>query len=262
MTASFQAFIDESGDEGFKFLPNESGSSRWFVLSAAIFRTSNGLAPVRAMADARAALKRDPKKPLHFRELKHEQRVVCVSAIAKQAFRTITIASYKPDIDEPEHYQNNRDLLYRYLTRLLLERISWLCRDNGKPGDGDGCVDLVFSDRAAMSYEDMKDYVRLLKRQQDGSVKIHWPAIEVDNIRAVQHAKMAGLQLADAVASSMFFALHLNQYGFSESRYAQILRGHAYRHKQARLGYGLKFLSNFQSLKERMPHVGAAFGDW
>lgn len=262
MKASFTAYIDEAGDEGFKFLPDEKGSSRWFVLSATIFRSSNALAPVAAIKEVRSALQVDPKKPIHFRDLKHEKRVVCTSIIAKQAFRTVTIASYKPDIDEPEHYKNNKDMLYRYLTRLLLERASWLCRDSVKENDGDGTIDLVFSDRAAMSYEDMRVYVRHLRAQQDGSVRIHWPAINIDSIRAVQHAKLAGLQVADAVASSMFFALHLNPYGFSEPRYAQILRGHTYRHKGARLGYGLKFLSNFESLKNRMPHVGAAFEDW
>lgn len=43
MTASFVAYVDESGDEGFKFLPNEQGSSRWFVLSALVIRKENDL---------------------------------------------------------------------------------------------------------------------------------------------------------------------------------------------------------------------------
>jgi len=262
MPASFVAYIDEAGDEGFKFLPNEAGSSRWFVLSAVVFRHSGTLAPVQALAEVRTTLNVEAKKPIHFRDLKHEKRVVCTSIIAKYPFRTVTVASYKPDIDDPEHYRSNKDLLYRYLTRLLLERVSWLCRDNKKPEEGDGCVDLVFSDRAAMSYEDMRAYLRHLQAQMDGSVRIHWPAIKTENIRAVQHAKLAGLQVADAVASSTFFALHLNPYGHAEPRYANILKGHVYRHKQSRLGYGLKFLSNFESLKSRMPHVGAAFGDW
>ena len=43
MTASFVAYVDESGDEGFKFLPNEQGSSRWFVLSALVVRKENDM---------------------------------------------------------------------------------------------------------------------------------------------------------------------------------------------------------------------------
>ena len=34
MKSSFIAYVDESGDEGFVFNPDGSGSSRWFVLSA------------------------------------------------------------------------------------------------------------------------------------------------------------------------------------------------------------------------------------
>ncbi|MCL2298357.1 MAG: DUF3800 domain-containing protein [Proteobacteria bacterium] len=32
---AYRVYIDESGDECFKFLQKEEGSSRWFVLSAA-----------------------------------------------------------------------------------------------------------------------------------------------------------------------------------------------------------------------------------
>lgn len=48
MTASFVAYVDESGDEGFKFLPNEKGSSRWFVLSAMVIRKENDLQVVES----------------------------------------------------------------------------------------------------------------------------------------------------------------------------------------------------------------------
>lgn len=263
MTSSYQVFIDESGDEGFKFLPDERGSSRWFVLSATIFRTSNNLAPVNATKEIKQVLKKDVKAVLHFRDLKHEQRIACVSTLAKHSFRTVSVVSYKPDISDPEKYQANKYLLYRYLTRILLERVSWLCRDNVKPGEGDGSAELIFSDRSAMSYEDIRSYINLLKSQSaTQNIQIHWPAINPDKIRAVQHAKLAGLQVADIVASSIFFALHFNPYGYAEPRYAEILKSHAYKHRGARLGYGLKFLSSFEALKEKMPHVDAAFGKW
>lgn len=68
------AYVDESGDEGFKFLPLEQGSSRWFVLSALVTRKENDLQVVQLARQAREILKKEPKKPLHFRHLKHEQR--------------------------------------------------------------------------------------------------------------------------------------------------------------------------------------------
>ena len=71
MTASFTVYIDESGDEGFVFHPGERGSSRWLVLSAAVFRKNNDLDAVRLMREVREKLEKAPKKALHFRELKH-----------------------------------------------------------------------------------------------------------------------------------------------------------------------------------------------
>ena len=54
MTSSFTAYIDESGDEGFMFLPSEKRSSRWLVLSAVVFRKSKDLQAVRVMREVRA----------------------------------------------------------------------------------------------------------------------------------------------------------------------------------------------------------------
>ena len=50
-----------------------------------------------------------------------------------------------------------------------------------------------------------------------------------------------GLQIADAVASSFYYGVQVNPYGFNEPRYAQMLKPVVYRHKKQALGYGLKF---------------------
>jgi len=47
--ASFIVYIDESGDEGFVFRPDGTGSTRWFVLSAAVIRQSNDLQMVACL---------------------------------------------------------------------------------------------------------------------------------------------------------------------------------------------------------------------
>ena len=74
MPSSFRVYIDESGDEGFKFLPNEQGSSRWFVLSAVVIRKERDLHLVQLAKDVRPLLNKEPKHALHFRNLRHEQR--------------------------------------------------------------------------------------------------------------------------------------------------------------------------------------------
>lgn len=264
MAASFHAYIDESGDEGFTFLPENRGSSRWFVQSATIFRASNSEAPVRALREARRVLGKPQDYVLHFQNLKHEQRVAYVEEIAKEKFLTVNVLSYKPDIPEPENYQREKFLLYKYLTRLLIERISWLARDFYKAGEGDGTVDMTFSDRAAMSYADLRAYVDRLREMTAGStVGAYWPAIRTEQIRAVQHGHRAGLQIADAVASSTFQAFSMGTYGYAEPSHLERLRNHVYRHRgRHAIGYGMKFLSNIEELKRKMPHVGVALGNW
>lgn len=264
MISSFIAYIDESGDEGFTFREDGTGSSRWFVLSAVVFRRPKDPETVAALRSARERLKWEAKKPFHFSEMRHEHRLVLLDEISKLSFRTVSIISYKPDIPNPEHYQANKCLLYRYLTRLLLERVSWLCRDRRVEGQGDGSVELIFSDRASMSYADLREYIELLRAQSkmSASIQIHWPAIITEKIRAVAHTQLAGLQVADAVATSVYYAIKLSRFGISDPSYMTLVRTQVYRHKKNCFGYGVKFLSNLGDLKGKMPHLNAAFENW
>ena len=257
MAASFTVYIDESGDEGFIFYPNERGSSRWLVLSAAVFRKNNDLDAVRLMREVREKLGKEPKKALHFREMKHEQRVPYVRAIGEAQIRTVSVLIHKPSIKEPERFQSESFRLYRYATRLLLERVSWLCRDNYKEGEGDGTAEIMFSNRSAMSYDDLRDYLGHLKETADvKDVRVDWNVVRSERVRAVNHDQLAGLQIADAIASGIYFAVNLNPYGDAEDRYLRLLAPTFYRHKKTTLGYGLKFWpEDFETLAAELPHL-------
>lgn len=221
MTSSFVAYVDESGDEGFKFLPDEQGSSRWFVLSALVIRKENDLQVVQLARQARELLKKDAKKALHFRNLKHEQRVPLARLIGGASLRTVNVLVHKPSIREPEVFQQQAYALYRYATRLLVE--------------------MVFSNRSAMSYDDLRAYLHKLKEGEAGSdVRVDWNVVDPQRIRAVNHDQLAGLQLADAVASGVFFAVHRNPYGEVEDRYLRLMGKTIYRNKGRADGYGLK----------------------
>lgn len=259
MAASFTAYIDESGDEGFVFLPGEKGSSRWLVLSAVVFRKAKDLEAVRVMREVRTLLGKDPKKALHFREMKHEHRVPYVRALATAPMRTVSVLIHKPSITEPEKFQNEAFRLYRYATRLLVERVSWLCRDTRKDNEGDGSCELIFSNRSAMSYEELRNYLLHLKDKPGIDARIDWNAIRPPQVRAVNHDQLAGLQIADAVASSLFFAVNLTQYSEVEGRYFRMLRPTIYRHaKTGELGYGLKFWpGSLEVLTESMTHLAS-----
>jgi len=259
MKPSFVVYIDESGDEGFKLNDDGSGSSRWFVLSAAVIRQTNDLQMVACLKEVRDLLGKPPKTPLHFVDLKHEQRVPYIRRVGTLPIRTVTVAIYKPLIQEPEKFQNTKYLLYRYATRMLMERVSWLCRDNRREGEGNGFSEIIFSNRSNMSYEEIRQYLRLLLRQHEADpqkVQIVPSVIDPDRIRSVEHSKLAGLQVADAVASGIHFGVKVNRYGETEPAYLPHLRNSLYRHKGTLLGYGIKvWPEDYETIKTKAPEI-------
>ena len=237
MTHSYVAYIDEAGDEGFVFKPDGSGSTRWLVLSALVVRKENDARLVQLARQVRALLHKPPNYPLHFRNLKHEQRIPVARLIGESPVRTVSIVIHKSSMAEPENFQAAYSL-YRYACRLLMERLSWLCRDQYIKDKGNGQVDLIFSNRSAMSYKDLRSYIEQLRG--DPSVRIDWATMDPSHIRAINHDQMAGLQLADAVATGVFYAVNPTTYGETEPRYLQLMAPTLYKHKQQLFGYGLK----------------------
>lgn len=261
MKTSYRVYIDESGDEGFVFRPpvgtRPYGSSRWLILSAVIVRREKDLGCVQCLDAVREKLGRARRRALHFTDLSHEQRLPYVREIGKTACRLVSVLIHKPSITEPEKFTMGRHQLYRYASRLLLERVSWCCRDHRQPESGDGFAEVIFSNRAQMSYDELRDYLRHLKANTEAQqVRIDWSVIDPDRVEAKPHDTLAGLQLADAVASGLKFAVELNPYGDTESRYAEALLPIFYRHQKSALGYGLKFWPvNATGLVGDQPHL-------
>jgi len=236
---TFVIYIDEAGDEGFRF---NSGSSEWFVLSGIIVRKAKDLETVKIIDGIRNQLGKPEKKILHFRDLKHEQRLPYVQAIAASNLRSVSVLIHKPSLKEPEKFQV-RYRLYFYAVRYLFERLSWYCRDHKTRHDiGDGSTEIIFSNRSGMSYDDLKAYFETLKKQTSLSdVRIEWTVIKPDQIVAFTAGRRMGLQIADAVASSFYYAVQVSRYGFTEDRYAQILKPIVYNRDGQFIGYGVKF---------------------
>lgn len=239
MTSSFVVYIDESGDEGFSF---DKGSSEWFILSAVITVQAKDIQVVKLVDTVRTRLGKQPKATLHFRDLKHEHRLVYSDEIAKGELKTVSVLVHKPSLKEPEKFQE-RYRLYFYSVRYLFERVSWYCRDHKtKQIAGDGSAEVVFSNRSGMSYDEMKDYMDHLQEQSGPlGVRIEWNVIKSDQISSLTSGKRMGLQIADAVAGSLLYAAQPTQYGFTEDRYARMLKPVVYHREGQFVGYGLKF---------------------
>ncbi len=256
---SFTVFIDESGDGGFVFKPDGTGSSRWLILSAVVVRKKNGGKIVELMKQIRGVLGAQPKQALHFVKLDHARRVAYARAIGEASFlRTVSVLIHKPSLREPEKFQSEKDLLYRYACRFVLERVSWLCEEHHVEDEGSGLAEVIFSNRDQMSYDALRDYLRLLRGEHDSGLgqKMAWKHLDPAHVRAVQHTQLAGLQLADAVASGLYSAVTPNRFGDAEDRYARLIAPTFRRYQGAVLGFGLKFWpDDLEVLKTKSPHL-------
>lgn len=101
--------------------------------------------------------------------------------------------------------------------------------------------------------------LRLLLKQAEANpsqVQIDKTVIDPERISSVEHSKLAGLQVADAVASGFHFALKVNRYGETETSYLPHLKKTVYRHKAVALGYGLKLWpEDFATVKAKAPEA-------
>jgi len=239
VSSSFLAYIDEAGDEGFRF---NAGSSLWFVLSAVIIRREADLDTGKLVDTVRRAIGKSPKKPLHFRDLKHDHCVFFIGEIAKSHVRHVTVCCHKPSLKEPEVFVKE-SRLYFYMVRYLLERVSWCCRDHRHEAKtGDGTVELVFSNRSMTPYAGLKEYLGYLKRLSGPlDVRIDWNVVKGEQFSVYGATSRMGLQIADAVASGYYAGLQPNRFGYTEPRYAEMMRPITYAYKGRALGYGLKF---------------------
>ena len=242
-SASFVAYIDESGDEGFTFKnPPQRASSEWFGIGAVIVRETRRLELMRAMSSAVKPIEENRKGKFHFSKIPHEAKTHIAESLGQQPCRTSFVFVNKKLLasDGVTHSldQTSSRRLYFYLTRFLLERISWCARDHSVTGEGNGRCKLVFSKSESISYDDLKQYLAKLRGDKD--VRIAWDRLE-QRFDVAQHNDSLGCRLADAAVSGVACALELNRYGRCEETYVKHISKTIYSWNGNYSSYGLKF---------------------
>jgi hypothetical protein len=229
MADPIYAFFDEYGEEGFS-----GKASEWFVLSAAL-QGAEDIENVRTCyADFKKRCHRDKGWHFHFIKSDHRARLAFVEAMRPAGYVFMSIAVHKPSITVTENFKRPY-FLYFYAAKLLLERISWLCRKQDRRVDY-----AFFSSRRGLRSMKVRLYLaRLRERGADLENSIYWPALDEMGIRVEQNKARVGLQLADLMASSIGHAIE-PRHGITEPRYVLELKEHIYRYNGSRLGYGLK----------------------
>ena len=254
MTHSYIAYIDETGDDGlvgrFRQPGGEGGPSHWLGIGATVWRASRDLDMVSCAKEIVGSLpSKKRNKPLQFTELNHAQRVMAIKAIATQPIRICSVFAYKPIIPEGTYVEKNQ--FYYYMTRYLIERISWLCRDFRKHvPEGDGKVRIIFSRRGGMDYSDFQNYLRKLAVTDDPAMRIHWPVIDIEHgVEARDHGSRYGLQLADIAMGGLRSALEFDLYGNLEPSFAEKLRPLVYKRNANYLSYGAKIVPSPEDIQ-------------
>lgn len=248
MGHSFIAYIDESGDEGINSRRRgggtRGGSSNWLTVSACVTRAANDAGCV-GWRDEILRLSEKRTSTLHFVNLSHTQRLAAARVLADKPIRGISVLSNKASLDSSTFGDTSQ--YYFYVTRYLIERISWMAKTYSRGAPGDGRVKLIFSCRGSMSYDDFRAYLNHLKQNMQTS--IYWNAIDIDGIEARDHSTRAGLQLADVIASAMACGVDPDHLGNCEYRYAEILKPVTYRNKKNYLSYGCKLIPGIDRMQ-------------
>lgn len=157
MNPSFVVYIDESGDEGFVFNGDGSGSSRWFVLSAAVIRKANDLQMVSCLKATREVLGKQPKAPLHFVDLKHELRVPYIRRVGDLPIRTVSILIYKCLLLSQKSSRTPNICFTATPLVCCWSGFHGFCRDQRQADEGDGFAEIIFSNLSNMSYNDIRN---------------------------------------------------------------------------------------------------------
>lgn len=239
---SFIAYIDESGSEGGI---GKVGASEFLIISAVIVREMSA----QSVTDVWDLARRYAKKPPEwdwksFKDISSAHHKFLISRlIADLPIKIVAVFAHKPTVQYFGAKGKYGDL-YFYLSHLLLERISWVCRDNFEYLPyGDGTPKIIFSERANLTMTNFGDYVRRIKcgetRYQSFAA---WDFVDLNNIHTRPHRLCDGLRIADFVASSFGSAVEYKQHDLKDDRFIVAMKRKIYCPNRRIISNGVKLL--------------------
>jgi hypothetical protein len=239
----FIAYVDESGDEGMKF---EQGSPRGFVLSAVVIENNQQTRQrlCQLIDEVRDAINQGrqekhripPKKPLHFRDLEHDDRKFFSMKIGQlEEICTVSVLCHKPSL-----HSLQKGRLYYYLLRFLVERIARYCRSQLDENSPLPKLKLVLSNRGGLKQSEVNEYFHRVWYDDAAKKVVIQKSAILEDILVQSSGKAMGLQLADAVASSFFYSVEPNRHGMVETAYLRHILQRAYCSDHKVMGRGIK----------------------
>lgn len=259
----FIVYIDEAGDDGLAAVKplDEHGSSEWLVLGAVVIDASRESECVTWVRDIIKDFRNHQARGLHFRNLNPAKKRLACASIATRPLRCFALASNKKNM---KGYSNpwaeiipSKNWFYCWLTRLLLERVTYFAKQRSLSKFGEPRkLKIMFSERGGMSYPQLNAYYTWLKFRSDADQLVlplgdlQWEVLHPKLLEVHNHSVRAGLQLADAVASSFFKACDIYDTGGCDAQFARLLEPRMGRDPDRpdgkTTGYGVKLMPRWK----------------
>ena len=212
----YNAYIDESGDEGIK------RGSNWFILTAIIVKKENDLKLAKIIDEIKQNLEISIKAQLHWNSIKgFPNKKMIIDLLSKQDFHIINILINTQQINS---IPSNR--VYNYYSGYLFERLTWFLSDTDT-------INVNISSRGNLNKKDFCSYLESNKKHRINFSKIK-------DIKVYPNAQKKLLQLADVCCSSLGQVLKYND--DRHRYYIQKLSKKLYRKNNNLLSYGLKIV--------------------
>lgn len=198
-------FLDESGDLGFDF--SKTGTSRFFIITI-IFVEEKRLIE-KVVKKVHSTLKKKHKQKggvLHSHKETQLTRMRMLNLLAQKEIKILTIYLNKNKVYTK--LQDQKDVLYNYVTNILLDRI---CTKKLIPIDKK--ITLVASRKETNRFLNL-NFKNYLKNQAMNTHKINL------EIEIKTPAEEKALQAADFVCWSIF-----RKYEFGDDSYYEVIKG-------------------------------------
>lgn len=240
MQHQYTLFVDEAGDDKVERLKPDfpNGNSEWLCLGGYLVRTEYENELEERRNSLITSIGGQSGQALHFRNYNSKNRAKICRGLAAYRGRAFVVCSYKktmlgyrnPRAEAVGNVSSNRQHLYNFVTRLLLERVTeFVAADAKEKNIAKPKLRIVMASRRGHHFGHFKAYVlQLIHQATAGSTFLDTRVVEhsvlsynlIERCSASSHP---GLQLADAVVSSVFQSIEQNSPHYGE-RPAELLR--------------------------------------
>ena len=249
---AFNAYIDETGDDGFRRVGErgrgvKDAASEWLIIGGVLIPKEEDNERTRAVDELRVLLNRaKTRTPLHWRNLRqsHTKKRLAMDFLGSQPLHFSIVAFWKPALKgRAEALERKKGYLYHYAGRFLIERLSWYAEaDNRK-------LNLFFESRATTKYAELVAYVKAVEADSASSIKTGI----IGRVEAVNSSRK-GAQLADYYVGAAAEALEPDPNGYLEADYLLRARHQLFRRPpRSVLRDGFKIFPNEAADSRRFP---------